>query len=1022
MKKIWLTGLLAILLSVGSNAQYFRNAFNRISTDDGFGLASDHIEALYQDERGYLWVGGANGLQRYDGHKFINFQLGAPGKEDLPQVNITQLLGADSGRIWVAAAGQLQFGLFDPRKLTYQSVPLNPSEKLPARAEFRMWRDSKGNTYINVLRYGKVLVYDRTRHEFNENTPLNNLPAGWKVQLKSFEDSVRQQYWLVCDQGLAVYDVASGQMWHRGYNPKALPLLDNEAMQQVPTLFFIDSKRRHWLINWPGAQEVHCFDESGNELGDTAGITSSLKTYAEMAHMQQTRNGDVWLYGASNLFQLSSGAHRFQFYRDQYVDNYGIRYETVYDLCESKDGVIWLATDQGLYYTMADDKNRRRSNVMNLYLSQQPGEYEVTDVLQLKSGDYWISTWGRSIVALDSQFRKKPAPFENAKVPTQFTPAEQIGFRQIWALCQDQQTGLIWLGCQAGLIMTHDPATGKTTYLHPPEFDNRTIRYITSDRRGNIWFGTQGGRLIRYDGHQFKVMTQLENTAIIFKVFADSDGWIWLATQDRGAYAIDPHTGQVLQHYTREKGMSNNNPRDIEQLNDSLLYISADALNIVNKRTQKVQSLTTADGLPSNSIRRIRLDAKGYLWMITMNGLCRYDHIKHRFTTYGKKDGILLATITYSADYVCKNNYIMFVGPNSLMYFNPEGFYNNPPPPDVTITDFKLGNTYLPLDSLLQLQEIKLSADENNLLISFACLDFVNRDKYVYYYQLQGLDNEWRKADRLELPLTGLAPGHYTLRVKAENIDGLVSKNITELRFYIKPPFWRTGWFISTLLLIFTLIGYVIHRLRVNRLLAVETIRNRVARDLHDDMGSTLSTINILSSMAKTKMHTDELKAVEYINKISDNSQRMMEAMDDIVWAIKPSNDSMQRLVARLREFATNVFEAKDIDLEFTVSDEVNDVKLDMEARRDFFLIGKEAINNAAKYAQCQKVIITIEIINRQLHLLVKDDGIGFDVQQADGGNGMGNMQRRASSLRGDLKIQSQPGKGTVIHLQIPLP
>jgi signal transduction histidine kinase len=126
--------------------------------------------------------------------------------------------------------------------------------------------------------------------------------------------------------------------------------------------------------------------------------------------------------------------------------------------------------------------------------------------------------------------------------------------------------------------------------------------------------------------------------------------------------------------------------------------------------------------------------------------------------------------------------------------------------------------------------------------------------------------------------------------------------------------------------------------------------------------------------------------------------------------------------VARLREFATNVFEAKDIDLEFTVSDEVNDVKLDMEARRDFFLIGKEAINNAAKYAQCQKVIITIEIINRQLHLLVKDDGIGFDVQQADGGNGMGNMQRRASSLRGDLKIQSQPGKGTVIHLQIPLP
>src|SRR5512138_31490 len=147
MKITWLSGVLVILFSVASSAQYFRNAYNRISTDDGFGLASDHIEALYQDERGYLWVGGANGLQRFDGHKFINYQIGGPGKEELPQANITQLLGADSGRIWVAAAGMQQFGIFDPRKISYRSIPLRTKSRLPARSEFRMWRDSKGNTY-----------------------------------------------------------------------------------------------------------------------------------------------------------------------------------------------------------------------------------------------------------------------------------------------------------------------------------------------------------------------------------------------------------------------------------------------------------------------------------------------------------------------------------------------------------------------------------------------------------------------------------------------------------------------------------------------------------------------------------------------------------------------------------------------------------------------------------------------------------------------------------------------------------
>lgn len=141
---------------------------------------------------------------------------------------------------------------------------------------------------------------------------------------------------------------------------------------------------------------------------------------------------------------------------------------------------------------------------------------------------------------------------------------------------------------------------------------------------------------------------------------------------------------------------------------------------------------------------------------------------------------------------------------------------------------------------------------------------------------------------------------------------------------------------------------YFIHRLRINRILAVENLRNRVARDLHDDMGSTLSTINILSTMAKSKLNTDNVRASEYLGKISDNSQRMMEAMDDIVWSIKPMNDSMQKITARMREIATSVLEAKDIDLQFRSDDSTEEVKMDMEARRDFFLLFKEAINNIA--------------------------------------------------------------------------
>jgi signal transduction histidine kinase len=147
----------------------------------------------------------------------------------------------------------------------------------------------------------------------------------------------------------------------------------------------------------------------------------------------------------------------------------------------------------------------------------------------------------------------------------------------------------------------------------------------------------------------------------------------------------------------------------------------------------------------------------------------------------------------------------------------------------------------------------------------------------------------------------------------------------------------------------------------------------------------------------------------------------MMEAMDDIVWAIKPSNDSMHKVVARMREFATNVFEAKEIDLGFTAADEVNEVKIDMEARRDFFLIFKEAVNNAAKYSKCSRAEVNIYVDKKQLVLQVIDNGTGFDVKKADGGNGLGNMQKRADALQGKLQILSEMKKGTKVQLTIPL-
>lgn len=340
--------------------------------------------------------------------------------------------------------------------------------------------------------------------------------------------------------------------------------------------------------------------------------------------------------------------------------------------------------------------------------------------------------------------------------------------------------------------------------------------------------------------------------------------------------------------------------------------------------------------------------------------------------------------------------------------------------PHVIITDFKVFNQPLPVDSLLKLRTIELPSDRNTFSISFALTGTPQPDTLVYYYKLDGAEKDWVQAQKpITVNYTLLQPGGYTFLVKAQNKKGTIITGITKLPIVIRIPFWLSWWFILLGCLLFIAVIYYFHRQSINRILAIEAIRQKVARDLHDDMGSTLSTINILSTMAKNKLGEDPVKASEFLTMISDNSSRMMEAMDDIVWSINPANDSMEKIVARMRGFATEVLEAKDIDLTFTASGDVQSIHLDMEQRRDFFLIYKEAINNIAKYAHCKKVTISLTYSQQKLLLSIEDDGIGFEVAAADDGNGLNNMRKRSENLGGDFIIESKPGNGTTVRLQI---
>ncbi len=1013
-KAFFCAGLLLLLAASCFSQQGF--TFNRISTEDGIGLASNVVYTTYQDPKGFLWVGTANGLQRFDGSKFIQHSTGTDKHASLPVSDLTQIIPAENNSLWLAFSSKMEFGIFNLSTFHYTVIPIQPKRSLLPGAAFRLWKDHQGEVYLTILRYG-ILHYNKKTNAFEDDNVFKFGP-GQTPTLGHFEDTIQKQYWFPCyNSGLTMYDGRTEQLYSKEYNPRKIPLLSRKETAIGSSEFFIDNKRRHWFFRWTAGQDKYCFDSTGNPLKDTAGLnTAANQNYTELRYFFETRKGVVWVYGMNALYNYDRENKGFYYYEHGAASPTGIDFQMVYQVTEDHDGSLWLATDNGLYFTSPGSGT---SSVVNMSFNPRRGSVEFTDVLELRSKQVWLSTWGLGIISLTKDMKEYDAGvYDNMPA---MDNVSRVQYRQTWSLYEHTDRK-VWIGCQAGHYIIHDPVTHTSRFLSDPVFKGSTIIYIVGDKKGNLWFGTMQGQLIMYDGKTFTLKQELGSK--ITKILIDNEGLLWVSPYNKGLYCLSADGHSILRHFSMDdkaNPLFMNAGKDIDQLNDSVIVFGAGAMNFINKRTGKVRWLGFEDGLPSNTLQRIRVDSEGYLWMITLNGLCRYNPSTSRVTPYGRKDGITLSHRTVEADYFTSTGKVIFAGANSLIYFEPSVFRNQAPP-DVTITDFKVFNTFIPVDSLLSLPKIQLGSGQNSFSIYFAALSYLERDKLTYYYRMSSVDTAWIKADREWYKnYSLLPPGHYTFSVYCENIDGVRSKNITYVSIYIKPPFWRSYWFLSSLLFVIALIIYGVHRLRVNKLLAVEKLRNRVARDLHDDMGSTLSTINILSSMAKSRMGTDQVKTTEYLGKISDNSQRMMEAMDDIVWSIKPSNDSMQKIAARMREFATSLLEAKNIELDFRMHETVFDVSLGMEGRRDFFLVFKEALNNAAKYSKATMVVVRVGFHNKRLILLVEDNGCGFDAVNADSGNGLGNMQKRAASMRGRLQIQSKPGEGTHVTLNIPV-
>jgi two-component sensor histidine kinase len=349
----------------------------------------------------------------------------------------------------------------------------------------------------------------------------------------------------------------------------------------------------------------------------------------------------------------------------------------------------------------------------------------------------------------------------------------------------------------------------------------------------------------------------------------------------------------------------------------------------------------------------------------------------------------------------------------------------HPVPAPVLVTGVQIGADSYPVADVGQaeVQGPRLRSGQGPLRIDFVGLSFAPGEKLRYQYQVEGLDRDWSTpTDQRTVVYGRLASGKYRFQVRAVNSEGMISPEPANVVFAMLPPIWLSWWFLTLAALATGALVYVLHLYRVRHLLAIERVRTGIATDLHDDIGSSLSQISILSELARYRLDTGDPKAAQPLGEIATVSREMATALSDIVWAINPKHDRLRELTARMHRFALDVLGTRGIDLRFQADDCEEQRRTSSDFRRQLYLIFKEAVNNAARHSACTQARVEMHVWKGRLELRISDNGKGFDPTTAGTGNGLVNMQRRATRLGAKLELQSELGSGTDLKLTVPLP
>jgi signal transduction histidine kinase/ligand-binding sensor domain-containing protein len=968
------------------------------------GLPDNSVTCLMQTLDGFLWIGTEKGLARFDGVKFVPLRLSPSGGGVAEQ--ITALYQDAAERLWI---GTRENGLWCLARGVVRRIP--PTPGFEGSAVTCIAGDREGGLWVGTT---------------------------------------------------------NGLSWFNGTNVTCFTVTQGLPSDVISSVH-VSAPDTVWITTRKGM----CQFKEGR-LSPLEFHTDSPGSSPEMIGIYNDQRGNLWAFGDTYLVNLNDGK-RFNYFRSG--DTLSLR---IWSSCEGRDGQLWLGTSGQGVFSFAEGHFRP------LLLRDASLGSDVQAIHEDSEGNLWLGTFSSGLVQLqvrrvqtldagnglpvemasclsvteDGQvcagysreglFLKVGERFERVKMPDGLEP-----FNLITSLATTTN-GELWAGTLGlGLKRLSEGSAGRLTTESGLSDDE--ILAVAAQNDGSVWAGTESGTLHHLTARGIETFELPAGSlnAPVASLLVSGAGDVFVGTEAGGVAKLHDHRFVSLD----PSGLLAGVPIRALCLGASgRLWIGTQGKGLAWKTAGGMTLWNVKTGFPDDDVNGILADDSGRLWVSTRRGI----HVLTSTTTNSAAGDLpRLQTVTqfdwsslavvragWPQAVKARDGRMWFTGPSAIYVLDPHDFHPVTTPFRVELQSvvvngqpWSFHNAFGMADRLAPDQPLQFPSHLRTLEIEFTAPCLVSPERLQFQHRLDHFDKDWveNSVDR-RVRYNGLPFGQYQFRVRAKNRDGTWGPENASLVFVLPPPFWRLPSVIMAealvaLSVVAAAVRLFSHR-RLRRTLAqlgqqeaMERERMRIARDMHDEIGSRLTRISYFSELALQ----EERPSRESLHTIADTIRDLLQTLDEIVWAVNPQNDTLENLAAYLGYYVTEYLHNTSMECKLNIPPNLPVIPLTAETRHNVFLAFEEAVSNALRHSGATRVCVDMSQSDGKFEIRVQDDGRGFDRHgesaEADKngvpsarkqrGNGLVNMAQRLESVGGEAQIESSRGKGTVVTFRL---